>query len=337
MTQEATPVGGEATPVEPTNAADYFTQLAEEQFGVTDEEEQPAEGEQAEPDSAEEAEDEPTVEEEVDDLPPIEAPVSWDAEAKAKFAELPRDAQEVIAKRESEREKFVQSKSQEAARAKQEAEQAAIQQVAAYEAQVAQQLSQYAEQIAPQRPDPRLLQHDPQAFYALQADYEAKVAQQRELQQQSQQYAQQAQLRAQQIAQAEAAEQHRIIVDSFPEYADPTTGPELQRKLTAVAKELGYPDELIGQARATDILAIRQAAEWKADAEKYRALQKTKMEKVRAAKGLPKVATPGVSQGTEQLRARSAQSALDTALTSKNRDVSGAAFYQYLEKTGQIK
>jgi uncharacterized protein YeaO (DUF488 family) len=337
-TQSETPaVGSESTPAaEPTNAADYFTQLAEEQFGVTDEEEQPAEGEQAQPDGTEEADDEPTLEEEVDDLPPIDAPVSWDAEAKAKFAELPRDAQEVIAKRESEREKFVQSKSQEAARAKQEAEQAAIQQVAAYEAQVAQQLSQYAEQIAPQRPNPALLQHDPQAFYAMQADYEAKVAQQQQLQQQSQQYAQQAQLRAQQIAQAEAAEQHRIIVDSFPEYADPTTGPELQRKLTAVAKELGYPDELIGQARATDILAIRQAAEWKADAEKYRALQKTKMEKVRAAKGLPKVATPGVSQGTDQLRARTAQAALDTALTSKNRDVQGAAFYQYLERTKQI-
>jgi hypothetical protein len=334
-TQPEAAVGSESAPAA-ENPADYFTQMAEEQFGVTDEEqEEPAEG--ADETATEGVDDETGLEEEVDDLPPIEAPVSWDAEAKAKFAELPRDAQEVITKRESERERFVQQKSQEAARAKQEAEAAALQQVAAYDAQVAQRLQQYAEAIAPQRPNPALLQHDPQAFYAMQADYEAKVAQQRELQQQAQGYAQQAQARAMQIAQAELTEQHRIIVDKFPEYADPTTGPELQRKLSAVAKELGYPDELIGQARATDILAIRQAAEWKADAEKYRALQKSKMEKVRAARGLPRVATPGVSQGPDQLRARTAQAALDTALTSKNRDVSGAAFYQYLEKTGQIK
>jgi hypothetical protein len=337
MTQEATPVGGEAsTPVEPTNPADVFTKLAEQEFGVTDEEEQPAEGEPVEGEP-EGADDETAIEEEVDDLPPIEAPVSWDAEAKELFKNLPREAQEIVAKREGERERFVQQKSQEAAQARQTAAQEAQQQLAAYHAQVAQQLQQYAQQIAPQPPDPAMLQYDPQGFYAKEAEYRAKTAQQQQLQQQAMDYAQQAQVGAIQQAQAEQAEQHRIIVDKFPEYADPTTGPELRAKLTSVAKELGYPDELIGQARATDILAIRQAAEWKADADKYRALQKSKMEKVRAARGLPKVATPGVSQSATQLSAKSAQAALETALTSKNRDVSGAAFYQYLEKTGQIK
>lgn len=334
MTQPEAAVGGEATPVA-ESPEDFGEALAKDVFGI-EEEEQPAEGAEEQSEAAEEDEDEAVAEEEVDDLPPIEAPVSWDAEAKETFKNLPREAQEIVAKREAEREKFVQSKSQEAARARQEAEQTAIQQLAQVEAGYAQHFQQLAEQLQPQRPNPALLQHDPQAFYAQQADYEAKVAQQQQLQQQAQTYAQQAQLRAQQIAQSEHAEQHRIIVDKFPEYADPTTGPELQRKLTSVAKELGYPDELIGQARATDILAIRQAAEWKAGYDKYQALQRTKMEKVRAAKGLPRVATPGVSQGTEQLRARTAQAALDTALTSKNRDVSGAAFYQYLEKTGQI-
>lgn len=337
-TQPEQAVGNDAAaPVE--SAEDIYARMGQEAFGVTDDEEQeqPAEGEQAEPDGTEEADDETGLEEEADDLPPIDAPVSWDAEAKAKFAELPRDVQEVVAKRESERERFVQQKSQEAVRARQEAEQAAIQQLAQLEAGYAQHFQSLAEQLQPQRPNPALLQHDPQAFYAQQANYEAAVAQQQQLQQQAQTFASQAQQRAIQQAHAEQAEQHRIIVENFPEYADPTTGPELQRKLTAVAKDLGYPDELIGQARATDILAIRQAADWKAKADKYDALQASKMSKVRAAKGLPKVATPGVSQGPDQLRARTAQAALDTALTSKNRDVSGAAFYQYLEKTGQIK
>jgi len=334
-TQPNEAVGSDANNPVDASPADYFEQMARDEFGIVEqEEEQPAEG--AEETPAEGAEDETDIEEEVDDLPPIEAPVSWDAEAKETFKNLPREAQEIVAKREGERERFVQQKSQEASRAKQEAEQAAIQQVAAYEAQVAQHLQQYAEQIAPQPPDPAMLTYDPQGFYAKEAEYRARTAQQQQLQQEAQNYAQQAQARAMQIAQAEQAEQHRIIVESFPEYADPTTGPELQRKLTSVAKELGYPDELIGQARATDILAIRTAADWKAKAEKYDALQAKKMEKVRAARGLPKVATPGVSQGPAQLSARTAQAALETALTSKNRDVQGAAFYQYLEKTKQL-
>lgn len=330
MTQPEEAVGGEATPAAETNAADYFTQLAEEEFGVSDQE--PAEG--AEETAPEEADDETAIEEEVDDLPPIDPPVSWDAEAKAKFAELPRETQEYLSKREGERERFLQQKSQEATRARQEAEQAAHQQLAQYDAQVAQQLQSYAEQLQPQRPNPALLQSDPMAFYAQQANYEAAVAQQRELQQQAQLFAQQAQARAQQIEQQHNAEQHRIIVENFPEYADPTTGPELQRKLTAVAKEMGYSDELIGQARASDILAMKQAAQWRDDALKYRALQAKKMEKVRAAKGLPKVATPGVANTPGQSAARNEAALRDVLLNSKNRDQQGAAFEALLKTKG---
>jgi hypothetical protein len=181
-----------------------------------------------------------------------------------------------------------------------------------------------------------LLQVDPAAFYAQQANYENAIAQQRELQQRSQEFAQQAQARAAQIAQAEQAEQRRVIVEQFPEYADPTTGPALRQKLSAVAKRLGYSDELIGQARATDILAMREVASALDKADKYDALMAKKMEKVRAAKGLPKVATPGVAQNPDQVRAKSAAAAFELAKTSKNRDVAGAAFYEGLQKSGLI-
>jgi hypothetical protein len=334
MTQPAEAVGGEAAPV--TDPKDVFTELAKQEFGLTDEEEEePAEAVEGTP--GEEADDDLEIEEEADDLPPIDAPVSWDAEAKAKFAELPRELQETVAKRESEREKFVQQKSQEATRAKTEAEQTAIQQLAQIETGYAQHFQQLAEQLQPQRPNPALLQVDPQAFYAQQANYEETLAQQRELQQRSHHFAQQAQARAAHIEQAERTEQHRQIVELFPEYVDPTTGPEWGRKLTAVAKELGYPDELIGQARAQDIIAMKKVADLKAKADKYDALQAKKMEKVRAAKGKPPVsARPGVAQGSEQLRARTAQAALDVAKSSKNRDVQGAAFFEYLQRTGQV-
>jgi hypothetical protein len=338
MTQPETAVGGEATPVETqADPKDYFEQLAAEEFGITDEEEEPAEGAEEQSEATEEAEDDTAAEEEADDLPPIDAPVSWDAEAKEVFKNLPREAQEIVAKREGERERFVQQKSQEATRARQDAEQAAIQQLAQIEQGYAQHFQQLAEQIAPQRPNPALLQHDPMAFYAQQAAYEESVAQQRHLQQRSLEYAQQAQAREAQAEQAFNADQHRIIVENFPEYADPTSGPKLRAELSSVAKEMGYTDELIAQARAADILAMRKAAEWKAKADQLDRLNRTKMEKVRAAKGKPPVTSrPGVTQGGPQLSARNAQSALEVARTSKNRDVQGAAFFDYLKNTGQI-
>jgi hypothetical protein len=172
------------------------------------------------------------------------------------------------------------------------------------------------------------------AFYAQQAQYESAVAQQRELQQTAQQYAQQAQQREQQAEQARLSREHQAIVEHFPEYADPTTGPQLQRELSSVAKELGYPDELIGQARAADILAMRKAAQWRADSLKLQALNAKKMEKVRAAKGLPKVAKPGVSHTPDQLRAGSANNAMETLLTSKDRNAQGAAFLKLAELKG---
>jgi hypothetical protein len=88
-TQPEQAVGSET----PAPSEDPFEAIAEDTFGA-DEEEEPAEAPEAE------AEDDIEDEEEADDLPPIDAPVSWDADAKAKFAKLPRDVQEYVQKRE---------------------------------------------------------------------------------------------------------------------------------------------------------------------------------------------------------------------------------------------
>ena len=318
-----------------SNPADAFEAIAAEMLG-DEQEEQPAEGDEGEqPEASEEADDELEIEAEDEELPPIEAPVSWTAEEKERFAGLPRETQEYIAKRETERERFVQSKAQEAARAKTEVEQAAYSQLAQIEQGYAQHFQQLAEQLQPKRPNPALLQHDPQAFYAMQAQYEADVAQQRELQQQAQTFAQQAQQREAMAEQAHHAEQRQILSQTFPEYLDPTTGPELQRNLSATAKELGYSDELIGQARASDILAMRTAAEWKAKAAKYDALQAKKMEKVRAAKGLPRTVKPGVAVSNEQTRAVRKDAAFERAKNSGGQ-ARVEAFDEYLKSAGII-
>lgn len=252
------------------------------------EEEELAEGDEPE------ANDEPEIE--ADELPPIDAPVSWDAEAKERFAKLPREDQEYLSKRESERERFVQTKSQEAATARRDAEREALGQLATIEQGYAQHFQQLAQQLQPERPDPRLLTVDPAAFYARQAEYEATVAQRQQLQQQAEQFAQQAQQREAEAERHHHAEQHQQLASNFPEYLDPTTGPALQQSLSAVARELGYPPELIAQARASDILAMRKAAEWKAGFDQLQKLNKSKMEKVRAAKTLPAVSTPGAAR-----------------------------------------
>jgi hypothetical protein len=336
MAQPETAAGEVGNPAD-SNPADAFEAIAAEMLGE-EEEQTPAEGEE-EPvegdEPTEEADDDLTDEAEEEELPPIDAPVSWTAEEKERFAGLPRETQEFIAKRETERERFVQSKAQEAARAKSEVEQTAYQQLAEIERGYAQHFQSLAEQLQPQRPNPAMLQHDPQAFYAQQAAYEATVAQQRELQQQAQTYAQQAQAREAHAAQAEHAQQVQILSEKLPEYLDPTTGPKLQAEYTAVAKEMGYPDELISQARATDILAIKTAAEWKAKAARYDALQAKKMEKVRAAKGLPKVAKPGVAQGGDQLRANRAAAAFERAKTSGGQ-ARVEAFDEYLKSAGIV-
>lgn len=334
---QPTEAAGEVGIPADSKPADAFEEIAAEMLGG-DEEEQPAEGEDEgiEPEAETEgADDDLTDEAEDDDLPPIDPPVSWDAEAKELFKSLPREAQEIVQKREAERERFVQTKAQEAARARQDIEQAAVQQLAEVERGYAQHFQSLAEQLQPQRPDPSMLDsqspnYNPQLFYARQGQFEAAVAQQRELQQRSQEFAQQAQQREHMAAQAAHAEQVKVISENFPEYLDPTTGPKLQQELSAVARELGYSPELIAEARATDIIAMRKVADLKAKADKYDALQAKKMEKVRAAKGLPKVATPGVPQGAEQTRLARKDAAFERAKTSGGQ-ARVEAFDEYLK------
>jgi hypothetical protein len=94
----------------------------------------------------------------------------------------------------------------------------------------------------------------------------------------------------------EAQAFRQTLADQLPDYLDPSNGPKLQQELGSIALELGYSAEQIAEARAPDILAMHKASQWKAKAAKYDTLMAKKMETVRAAKDLPKVAKPGVAQ-----------------------------------------
>jgi hypothetical protein len=338
-TQPSTAVGSDSAPVDArTDALNTFDALADEMFPEDEDQEEAPADEEAVEDAEPDAEDDEVIEAEEEDeaLPPIDAPNSWTAEEKAAFAEMPRHLQETVNRREQERERFVQSKAQEAALARRETEQTAIQQLAEIERSYASQYEAIAQQFDVPEPDLSLLAQDQMAYFSQLQAHKNAQAQRQQAQQAASYYAQQAQQREAQAEQAYHAEQQRLLVENFPEYLDPTTGPKLAQELSAVARELGYPPELIREARATDIMAMKKVADLKAKADKFDRLQSSKMEKVRAAKTLPKVAKPGVTIQGEQVRAARAAAAFDRAKAGRNTAEKADAFADYLTNSGII-
>lgn len=301
-------------------------------LGLEEDDEHPEEG------SGDEAEVEESDDEQEDEPaePAIDPPASWKADAKEAFAALPPELQKVVSEREAQREAFVQTKAQEAASTRQTVENEARAVIAQQSQQMAQELQQYASMMTPERPDPAMLSYDPQGFYQAQSKYEAAVAQRDQAQRQAAIYEDQARQQAMAIEQAETQAEVVHLRSQFPEWYDPTTGPALQQELTATAKRMGYSETHISQARATDILAVRYVHEVEAKAAKWDAANKTKMEGVRAAKNLPKVAKPGVARTTDQNNRSKAEAAWQGTLGARNKSDQAERFADYLGLTGQL-
>jgi hypothetical protein len=223
---------------------------------------------------------------------PIDAPLSWAKDAKEVFATLPREAQEIIATRERDREVAVQAKFREAAQTRQVVETEARTALQTIMTNHQQALAQYAAQIEVQQPDPRLLNSEDPAhrtlYFQQEAAYRAASAQREQLTQQMQEAQQHAEAIAHHQQQAELQAEHELLEEKLgTDWSDPSSRAKLLETLTPIAAELGYPQELIRQARACDILAMKNVATLKAKAEKWDAYNKTKMVPVRAARGNP--------------------------------------------------
>lgn len=225
--------------------------------------------------------------------PPIKPPVSWTAEEKAAFAELPPAMQKTVARREAERETFLQTKANEAAKVRDTVTEQANQHIQQLQASYAQNLQALLPQI-PEKPSHMLSVDDPYAFAEQMEAHDWAVAQHQWAQQQLQQLGAQQQQKAQAAAQQSAAEMRTTLTEKWPEYLDPATGPKLQQELGSIMADLGLGD--LKHADAGDILALKEVSGWRADAQKYRTLQARKMERVRAAKNLPAVTRPGAAQ-----------------------------------------
>lgn len=276
--------------------------------------------------------DDPEEEEEGDepDEPAITPPVSLNKEQKAAFAQLPPDLQKVWAESEAQRNRDVQIKTTEAAEAKRNAATEAQGELAQIRRQYAQELEVYAQAFVPIRPDPALIAEDPYA-YAQQVQYaEQQQAQYDQIMQQVAAARHQAGQFDQQAHQATLQSEHKKLVDAWPEWGDPAKRAELAQSVTAIGSELGYTPEVLAQAGASDILALKKVAELKAAADKWHDFQARKMANVRAAKDLPKVARPGNAQSRNPSKAAKAGAAWQRAKVSK----SGDDFADFLEATG---
>jgi hypothetical protein len=330
--EASTPVSAEAVQ---DFIAEQFLGGADEPAPEEEEQELP-EGEEpeGETDEAPEAESDEEPNEEDSEAPePIAPPVSWDKDAKELFQQLPHELQQKVVEREAQRDKAVQQATTEAANAKRTASVEANQALAEYQRQYASHLEQIASQYAPQPPDPALAAQDPGRYIALKAQFDADYAQYHTVIQQSAQARSEAEQRDALTRQHEITKDQEVLASQLgDDWTDMSRRKELLTSLETVGAELGYPMDLMSQANATDILALKAAAEWKAKAEKYDALQKNKMAAVRAAKDAPRVSKPGTASTQAERSSRQRNSAWDAVKASKGK--SGDAAAAYLESIG---
>lgn len=323
---------GDSAPVEAADSLDTaaaafggLDPLDDVPLDPNEEEEEPTEH----GDEPEEAEAEPEAEPEPE-APAIEPPVSWSKEDKAVFQSLPPETQAIIARRETERDKFVQTKAQEAANTRQAVEREALQAIQKLQSAAAEKLQRYAQQFDAQEPDVRLLQTGSEEhralFYQQEAAYRQNLAQRQAAQQDAQHAAQLAEQAEAQANAATAQQEQQLLQTQFPEWFDPVEGPKLQQNLQSIGLAIGYSPEQMREARATDILALKMTAEWKADSDAYRKLMQGKMATVRAAKQLPKVTRPGVAQAPGAGRAQAREDALTRLRSSGDLKDAAAAF-----------
>jgi len=230
-------------------------------------------------------------------IEPIAPPTSWKAEDKAEWDRLPRNVQETVTRREAERDQFLQSKAREAATVERRVQDEARSALAQIQRNSAAELQRYAEMFAPQTPDPRLLYtgdaQDALTYQQQEAAHRAALAQQQSLQQQAQQRAAEAQQIEEQQAQATREAEVERLQQALPDWFDPDKGPKLKQELQSIGAAMGYPAELMSEATAQDILALKYVSSIKAKADKYDALISKKMSAVSRARQLPRIAKPG--------------------------------------------
>lgn len=332
----------QAEAAEPANVLDEILNLSgiepdkpEEEEPTDDTAEEGEEGDEPTEELEDESEDEPEGEEDEPAEPKeaIKPPVSLNKDQKAAFAQLAEanpELAKVWAESEAQRNREVQIKTTEAAEATRNATTAAQAQVAEIHRQAAAELEVYAQAFIPSRPDVSLLATDPLAYAQEVALGEQMQAQHDAIMQRVSELRNGAGQLDTATRQADIASNQAVLREAWPEILDPSQSATLWQGIVEVGSELGFTPELLNQANANEMLALRQAGEWRGKAAKWDAYQARKMHNVRAAKELPKAAKPGVSPSRTTSKAAKADAAWQRASKTRSPD----DFASFLENTG---
>lgn len=283
------------------------------------------EGDEPTEELEEESKDEPEGEEDEPAEPTeaIKPPVSLNKDQKAAFAQLAEanpELAKVWAESEAQRNREVQIKTTEAAEATRNATTAAQAQVAEIQRHAAAELEVYAQAFIPSKPDVSLLASDPLAYAQEVALSEQMQAQHDAIMQRVSELRNGAGRLDDATRQADIANNQAILREAWPEILDPSQSATLWQGIVEVGSELGFTPELLNQANANEMLALRQAGEWRGKAAKWDAYQARKMANVRAAKELPRAAKPGTSPSRQTSKASRADAAWRRASVTRNND-----------------
>ncbi len=259
------------------------------------EEEDEAEIADEDSDQSEETDDIEVEEDDEPETPAIEPPARLSAELKEKFASLPTEAQAIFAEIELQRNQEVTKVTTRAAEAQRQAEAVAAQADANAKAVYVDQLRTFAKGFEPQAPDYTLAEHDPASFIAQNARYQAAMQRHTAFVSQIEGMGQEVE---QTIDENFIAERDRRLL-TLPEVANVETRSVFFDKTFEAAKALNIKQDVLDSADADDFIALRQIADWKADAEKYRAALAKNMQKVREGKNKP-VRSTSTNQGTKE-------------------------------------
>lgn len=253
-------------------------------------------GDDAEPAEAPgETEDEDETEES-----PIQPPRTWTKAEKEAFASLPREHQQAIVARESERDSYYQRGLKEAAdkqRAASAREQAAEQARLQYEAALPQLYQQFAAQFQSEFQDIKtwddvsaMRQNDPMRYMAWQEAREKGTALQKQTSEAQQRQQQEQAERWVNYVNAET----QAFTEKAPEFANPETATKAQAQAREVLIDLGFSEgELAAMWEQGQSLSLRdhRVMLLVRDAMKYRTAQKAA--KTAAKKPVPPVQRPG--------------------------------------------
>lgn len=248
---EAPPVADASAP-EPQVEQAEDTQVSPDTTGEgVGEAEQPG-------DDATEAEEVSTEEqtEEVE-AEPVPPPQWWDAEAKARFSELPPEVQATVLEQENKREAITAKVKQEAAEARKQAE-AQIQGFNALAERITEALplAEKAFQSKWEGATPQfwseLSAQDPQAAFQLRMQFDAEMAELQSVR------------AAEQQAQAVAHQAHlqQLAQDLQTKAPELLSNPESLRALEAYGNSNGIPQTVIMTATADELLILNKARLW---------------------------------------------------------------------------